>query len=313
MYNLRLIFQLALVFCSLNLSAQDIFTEIHGKKMKTFIDIEKKQGGELYRKSGDIIIPGGMSEPLTYRRAQKGIPDLLITYTFSKTDSLVNRIEYEWDIINFDENKKLTLEVHKTFIKKYQSLVDQLSHKHGKSVQEGDLNNLAKIELKGGLRRSDEWKPNDSSSVSMYSVFSNYQEENGNVKIIPTNRIRIYVSKIKKSTRPELSDKAIENAKRNYDLFINKLRIGDLEGAKVVLSPQIRSQMTEPVFNQIKAAIKPESFKIYIQGLQFVNGTDYLMIQYAYISAPEVPNEIVRVLFDKENLIIGIQPLTRKE
>lgn len=36
------------------------------------------------------------------------------------------------------------------------------------------------------------------------------------------------------------------------------------------------------------------------------------MIQYAYVSAPEQPREVVRVLFDKEHLIIGIQPLVWK-
>lgn len=314
MCNLRSIILLVLVFCSLNLSAQDIFSEIHGKKMKVFIDLEKKQGGKLYQGEGDIIIPGGMAYPLTFRRTEHGIPDLLVTYTFSKVDSLVDGIEYEWDMINFDDSKKKqTLNVQKAFIKKYELLVDQLIKKYGKSVQKGDLNELTKIDLKGGLTRDDQWKPNDSSEVSMYAVFSNFQEEKGNVKIEPTNRIRLYVSKIKKNTSLELSDKAIESAKKSYDQFILKLRAGDMEGAKTSISPQIRNQITETIFNQLKESIKLEPFKVYTQSLQNVNGTNYLMIQYAYVSAPEQPKEIVRVLFDKEHLIIGIQPLVWKE
>lgn len=313
MCNLRSIILTILVLCSLNLSAQEIFTEIHGKKMKVFIDLEKMQGGKLYQGDGDIIIPAGMAYPLTFRRTEQNIPDLLITYTFSKVDSLVDRIEYEWDMINFDRSKKKQpLEVQKAFIKKYELLVDQLIKKNGKSLQKGDLNDLAKIDLKGGLTRGDQWKPNDSSEVSLYAVFSNFQEEKGNVKIQPTNRIRLYVSKIKKSASPELSDKAIESAKKNYDLFILRLRAGDMEGAKVSISPQIRNQITETVFNQLKEGIKPEPFKVYTQSLQNVNGTNYLMIQYAYVSAPEQPREVVRVLFDKEHLIIGIQPLVWK-
>jgi hypothetical protein len=313
MCNLRSIILTILVFCSLNLSAQEIFTEIHGKKMKVFIDLEKKQGGKLYQGDGDIIIPAGMAYPLTFRRTEQSIPDLLVTYTFSKVDSLVDHIEYEWDMINFDRNKKKQpLEVQKAFIKKYELLVDQLSKKNGKSLQKGDLNELAKIDLKGGLTRGDQWKPNDSSAVSLYAVFSNFQEEKGNVKIQPTNRIRLYVSKIKKTTSPELSDKAIESAKKNYDRFILRLRAGDMEGSKVSVSPQIRNQITETIFNQLKEGIKPEPFKVYTQSLQNVNGTNYLMIQYAYVSAPEQPREVVRVLFDKEHLIIGIQPLLWK-
>jgi hypothetical protein len=313
MYNFRSILLIAFAICSLNLSAQEINTEIYGKKMNIFIDIEKKLGGKLYQGEGDIIVPGGMAVPLTFRRAERGIPDLLVTYTFSKQDSLIDRIEYEWDMINFEPgNKKQTLDVQKSFVKKYELLVNQLNQKYGESVHKGDLNELAKIDLKGGLTRNDKWKPNDSLTVTLYTVLSNFYEKNGNMEIAPTNRIRLYVNKIKKNTNPELSDEAIEAAKKSYDQFILKLKAGDLEGAKTSFSAQIRNQITETVFKQLKDGIKPEPFKVYMQGLQNVNGTNYLMIQYAYESAPEEPNEIIRVLFDKEHLIIGIQPLVRK-
>ena len=313
MYNFRTILSIAFAICSLNLSAQEINTEIYGKKMNTFIDIEKKLGGKLYQGEGDIIVPGGMAVPLTFRRAERGIPDLLVTYTFSKQDSLIDRIEYEWDMINFEpSNKKQTLDVQKSFVKKYELLVNQLNQKYGERVHKGDLNELAKIDLKGGLTRNDKWKPNDSLTITLYTVLSNFYEKNGNMEIEPTNRIRLYVNKIKKNTNPELSDEAIAAAKKSYDQFILKLRAGDLEGAKTSFSAQIRNQITETVFKQLKDGIKPEPFKVYMQGLQNVNGTNYLMIQYAYESAPEEPNEIIRVLFDKDHLIIGIQPLVRK-
>lgn len=297
----------------LNSSAQQISTEIYGKRMKSFIDIEKKLGGKLYQREGDIIIPGGMETPLTYRRTEQGIPDLLVTYTFSQVDSLLHSIEYDWDMINFDGNKKQQpLNVQKAFIKKYQFLADQISTKYGNSEKTGELSDLTKIDLKGGLKRSDEWKPNDSSSVFLSAVFSNYLEEKENIKIQPTNYIRLYITKIKKPTNPELSDKAIQAAKKSYDQFILKLRAGELENAKVFFSPHIRSQVTQKVFDQIKTAIKPEAFRVYTQSLQLVDDVNYLMIQYAYASAFEDPKEIIRVLFDKENLIIGIQPLTKK-
>lgn len=313
MYNFHAIILIALSICSLNITAQEIHTDIYGKKMKFFIDLEKKLGGKSYLGNGDIIIPGGMADPLTFRRKEQAIPDLLVTYTFSKVDSLLNQIEYEWDMTNFDlEKKKQSLDVQKAFIRKYGFLADQLNKKYGKSVQKGDLTELANIDKKGGLSRSDRWKPNDTTEVTLYSVFSNFQEEKGNVKIEPTNRIRLFVNKTKK-TPPEMSDQALEAAQRSYDQFILKLRAGDLEGAKAYVSPQIRTQVTEAVFNQLKGIIKPENFKVYTQSLQSVNGTNYLMIQYAYESAPEDPKEIIRVLFDKEHLIIGIQPLARKE
>lgn len=313
MYTSRFIILIAFTFCFFYTTAQEISAEIHGKKMKDFISLEKKLGGHLYQGNGDLIIPGGMATPLSYRRAENGIPDLLVTYTFSEKDSLMNRIEYEWDVANFDrEQKKQPLKVQQALIKKYEFLKDQLSHKYGKGEQKGDLSDLTKIDLKDGLTGNGQWEPNDSTSVFLYGKFGNYQEKNGNIDIQPANRIRVGISKIKKVYYPESSAEAIKAAQKNYENFIIKLRAGDFEGAKEFFSSQIRNQVTEASFNKIKELIKPEPFEIYMKGIQNIKGTNYLLIQYAYVGAPETPNEIVRVLFDKENLIIGIQPLSRK-
>ncbi len=317
MFNKRSLLSLSTIFIiavsSFHAIGQEIPTNIHGKKMKTFINLENKLGGKLYQPDGDIVIPAGMDFPLTYRRTEKDIPDLLVTYTFGKQDSLMHSIEYEWDMINFDRKQETQhLNIQKAFIKKYLSLVKQLDQKIGKSEQKGDLGDLAKIDLKGGLSRSDSWKPNDTTYISLYAIFSNYQEEKGNVKIRPTNRIRLGISKMKKPA-PELSDKAVMAAKQTYDQFIIKLRAGDFEGAKTYLAAQTRDQLTEAIFNQLKASIKPENFKIYYKALQPIDGANYLAIQFAYENAPEQPKELFMAVFSKEGLILGIRPMIRQE
>lgn len=99
-------------------------------------------------------------------------------------------------------------------------------------------------------------------------------------------------------------------AKLTFEQFILKLRAGDIVGGKALLSPTIRNQVNETVFNQIKAAIKPEAFKVLNQGFQIIpGGNTYLTIQYAYINASNPPAEIVKVLFDSEHLIFGFHPL----
>ena len=299
-------------FCTYSAVGQEIPTRIHGEKMKSYLDYEMKLGSKRYQGRGDIIIPGGMAMPLTYRRTEKSIPDLLVTYTFSIKDSLIDRIGYEWDMTNFEPGTETQpLMVQKALIEKYMSLVDQLSIKFGKSKQKGDLSDLSKIDFRGGLTREDEWKPNDTTQIYMYSVFSNSQEEIGNIKRIPTNRIRLGISKRKK-TAPELSDAAITAAMKSYDQFINNLRAGDQEGAKAHLSVQIRNQLSETAFSNLKAAIKPGDFKIYSQNLESIAGINYLVIQYTYANESEEPKEGVKVMFDKEHFIIGIQPLVWK-
>lgn len=301
-----------ITICAFNALAQEIPVRIHGEKMKYFLDYEMKLGSKLFQGQGDIIIGGGMAMPVTYRRAEKGIPDLLVTYIFSIKDSLIDRIDYEWDMINFEPSQKTqSLVVQKAFIKKYLSLVEQLNIKVGKSEQKGDLSDLSKIDVRGGLTRGDKWKPNDTTYINMYSVFSNYQEAVGNMTRIPTNRIRLSISKTKKPA-PELSDEAIMAAMKSYEQFIIKLRAGDMEGAKTLLSMQIRNQLSESVFNNLKVAIKAGDFEIYSQNLESIAGSNYLVIQYGYAGVSAKSKEGVKVVFDKEHFIIGIQPVVWK-
>ncbi|WP_442587445.1 hypothetical protein ACSBL2_15480 [Pedobacter sp. AW31-3R] len=315
-YFLRSVVLLLIItvsICSFNVNAQEIPIKIHGEKVKPYLDDEKEMGSKPYLGEGDIIIPGGMAMPLTYRRSENGIPDLLVTYTFSIKDSLLNSIEYEWDMNNFGPKyKPQSLKIQQAFIKKYLSLAEQLTMKVGKSKQKGDLNDLSKINGIDGLTRTDEWEPNDTTNIYMYSVFSNYQATAANAKSLPANRIRLSITKTEKPS-PELSDEAISAAMKSYNQFISKLRAGNQEGAKAFLSSQIRNLLTEPAFNNLRAAIKPGDFKVFSQTLESIAGTNYLVIQFCYASAPEQPNDMVKVVFDKEHFIIGIQPLVRKK
>jgi hypothetical protein len=298
---------LSLFFCQLSFG-QDITTDIYGKNMPSMIALENKLGSKLYQVDGDIVIPNGMAMPLTYRRMESGIPDLLVTYTFTEKDSLISRIEYEWDAINFDKNGgKQSLETQKAFIKKYVTLEKELTKRYGGSIQKGDLKDLSQIDLKGGMRQRNDWKPDDSLEINLYSAFSNYQEKNGNVEIKPTNRIRIYVNK----TNPRLGDKSVQLAKKNFEGFIANLRKGELKLAQAYLSLQIRNQITEDMLNKLKETLKPEDFKVYTKTIQQTNGSEYLMIQFTYANVEGEPNEIIRVFFDHSNMIVGLQPLVR--
>ena len=288
---------------------QDITTDIYGKKMKDMLAIENKLGGKLFQTDGDIVVAKGMAMPLTYRRVESGIPDLLVTYTFAEKDSLISRVEYEWDAINFDKNGgKQSLEVQQAFIKKYKLLENELTKKYGKSIQKDDLKDLSQIDLKGGLKQRNDWKPNDSLEVNLYAVFSNYQEKKGEVEIQPTNRIRIYVNK----TNPRLGDKSLQLAKKNFDQFIENLRAGNLTVAQTFVSLQVRNQISEDALKELKQNIKSGNFKVYTKAIQQANGNEYLMIQFAYEDVVGEPKEIIRVFFDQSNMIIGLQPLVRK-
>ena len=185
-----------LFFTQISLSfSQEIITDIQGKKLSYFETIEKNQNGILVKTYGTHILPDNLAQPITYKRKENIIPDLLVQYTVDKKDSIVNNVFYEWNVYNFDQslNNTKSDEFNKALIKKYYSLLKTLTDKYGQSKSEGGLENLNEINSKEGLKRHDEWKPNDNMEIEMYIVISNYYEKRGFVTFNPTHKIRLYI------------------------------------------------------------------------------------------------------------------------
>lgn len=310
----RLIILISSFFIFFNASAQDIQLNIHGKKMREFIDLEQKLGGELFQGESDIIIPKGMATPLTYKRKETGIPDLVVTYTFSSKDSLIDCINYEWEMSNFEQlSKKQLLSLQKAMISKHQLLADHLHQKIGDGRKNGNLNDLGKMNIKSGLRSNELWKPNDTLMVDLFALFSNYKDEEPPIFARPKNTVSVLVSKTIKPVKPVTRAEPLHQAQKNFDEFMLKLGSGDEEGAKGLLSLQIRDKMTSAMLKTIKALIKSEPFSLYDYDAVLINNVSYLIIDYAYANDNEDPSKVVRATFDNTGLIIAMQLRTRKE
>lgn len=179
--------------------AQDISTDITGKKMADFIKIEKKLKGKIHTSENDIIIPGGMEAPVMYRRVQKGIPDLIVSYTFTKQDSSIHEVQYSWNPANF-ENADLSVQpisLDKMLVEKYIELLTALSKKYGPSKSEGDLTDLQKIDSATGLERSDAWVTKDLTNVRMSIILANQYKFRPDSKSRSLHMITIYVDRKK--------------------------------------------------------------------------------------------------------------------
>jgi len=312
-YILRSSIFISSLFIIINASAQDIQLDIHGKKMHEFIDLELKLGGKLIEGKDDIIIPKAMATPLTYKRNEIGIPDLVVTYTFSSKDSLIDYIKYEWELSNFENTpKKQLLGLQKAMIKKHQFLADQLHLTIGEGRKTGNLSDLNKMNSKGGLRSLEFWKPNDTLMVDLFAQFSNYKDEEPPIFARPINTVSVSVSKSAKPVNPVKGAEAVNKAKKNFGEFMFKLESGNEDGAKGLLSLQIRDKMTSPMLKTIKALIKSEPFDLYDYDAVLINNVSYLIIDYAYANDNEDPAKVVRATFDKEGLIIAMQLRTRE-
>jgi len=191
----RLLFGSILLINQFIFSQNTIQTDIKGKKIDYYFELEKKLGSKIYKTDKEYISVKPVIAPFVFERKEKEIPNLLVFYKLYKEDSAIAEILYEWDVRNFEkgDNINKSLSFNKAMIKKYYKLVDEISKKYGDSQYEGNLEKLELLNSEEGLSRRDNWQVNDKFKVFSYINLSEYYESNGLVTTIPTHRIRFYV------------------------------------------------------------------------------------------------------------------------
>lgn len=306
---------LAFVIIQFNLAfSQKISIEIQGKKIGYFVDIEKKMKSELFNTNQTYLSMDDSAQPYIYKRKEREIPDLLVEYSFSKKDSIINQVLYEWDVSNFEkkDNNIKSEKFNKALIKKYEDLLKIITSKYGKSEIEGSLDNLKDIETSRGLKRNDSWKPNDSLTIEMYTAISNYYKKEGFVTVNPTHRIRLYVRNIRKKIEPKLNEGSITKSNLNFQSFIANLKDKNFVSAKSSFSDIIKENITENQLLELRELIHfDNNLVVFFKGFQvLMTGENYLMLQYKYENdESEIPKSIIKVIFDEDNKILGIEPM----
>jgi hypothetical protein len=307
-------FLLMVQFC---FSQNNIQSDIQGKKLKDFIQLENKLGSKIYKTDEQYISPGPVLQPVIFERKEKEIPNLLIFYTPYKKDSTISKILYEWDVSNFNkgDNIKKSLSFNKAMIKKYHELVSEISNKYGKSKQDGSLENIHLVNSKGGLTRRDDWEIKNNIKVYSYITLSEYYEKNGRVTTAPTHNIRLYITNEKGGDQVALSEEKIKLFNEEFLKFIDKLKTSNFIEARNFLSERIRNSATDDV---LKSLIENTHFErnieVFMKGYQIVDdGNQYPMLQYKYNGDALPPKEIITVLFEEDGKILGIKPIKRIE
>lgn len=224
-----------------------ICTDIQGKKLKDFIQLENRLGNKIFKTDEEYVSVKPVLEPVIFERKEKEIPNLLVFYNGYRKDSAIAEILYEWDVYNFDkgENVKKPLSFNKAMIKKYQELISEVSKKHGKSLHRGSLDDLNLLNLNEGIHRSDEWKINNHITISAYIDLSERYEQQGMMATTPTHRIRLSVTDERVDEANALSQEKISLYNINFLEFLEKLKISDFAGARMSLAERIRPSATD--------------------------------------------------------------------
>lgn len=315
MKTLFLIFN---IFFASECFAQNLIQiDIQNKKVKYFIDYEKKLESKPFKSDEQHISFRDVEQPIIFERKETKIPNLLVFYTYYKKDSAIAEILYEWDNYNFDKsnNTKKPISFNKEMIKKYESIISEISKKYGKSKQEGDLKNLKLINNSAGLKRSDDWQINDSLKINSYITLSEFYKKDGPVTISPTHKIRVYVTSERNEKEPELpklSDQKINELNKNFYEFVEKINSSDFDKSRDKLSNKIRETATNEILKSLSENIsKNRKLVNFMAGYQILlDGKSYPMIQYKYTDDNNnSPKEYIVVLFEETGEIIGIKPM----
>ncbi|PZW37633.1 hypothetical protein LX95_02860 [Mesonia algae] len=317
--TLRHILTFGFVLIGIAVYGQEFNFDIHNTTLNEYLEMERNLGNEQIPNIRNHISAEN-AQPIKFRRKQKIISDLVGHYYFKKKDSTMSYIRYEWDesllTLKANTNDKKSKKYQKALIRKFNEIEKMIANIYGEPVSEGDLSDLriANDDIKGGLKKNVKWFPNDSTEIEMYANVSNYYEKRGMVTTSPTHRIRLYVRNTKKTEQitPELSEMRIDSLNGISKQYIASLEDGNLEKSKSYLSEMIIEQVTD---EQLKALISGIDFdrelELVYSGIQMaMNGKAFAMLQYKYNDDQNSPpKEMIKVIFDDKNKIVGIQPM----
>jgi len=317
--TLRKTFKLGLLLIGITVYGQEFNFDIHNTTLNEYLEMERKLGSEQIPNIRNHVSADN-AQPIKFKRKQKVISDLVGYYYFKKKDSTMSHILYEWDesllTLKANTNDQKSKKYQKALIRKFNELEKMITDIYGEPFSEGDLSDLriANDDIKGGLKKNVKWFPNDSTEIEMYANVSNYYEKRGMVTTSPTHRIRLYIRNTKKEERvtPELTEERIDSLNVISKKFIVALKDENFSKSKSYLSEMIIDQVTDEQLNVLISGIELDrEIELIYSGIQMaMNGNAFAMLQYKYEDDQNSPpKEMIKVIFDDKNKIVGIQPM----
>ena len=169
-------------------SAQGYIPELAQKHIAYFESLEGSLGSEPYAYRSRLMTP--LSQPVCFVRSDKKFrPRPLVSYLYSRNDSIVREIQVEIDSLNFlpqtydahhsyqerDERKDEYMQV-------YDSIVAELSTRLGPCTKREPLYQRDNMGKGWFWNRGDDWE-SDSMNVELYLVFSDNNTTHGEYRI----------------------------------------------------------------------------------------------------------------------------------
>jgi hypothetical protein len=307
-----------LLFIPIGILGQEINFNLHKTSLNECIQIENLLKSKRLSNTSKYYSGKGIAQPIRFEREEKIIPNCIVSYKFFEKDSLLSEIEYEWDIYNFEQqdNNKKSKEFEDELIIKYQNLKDFISKEFGQPKTKNNYSNLAQYKQENFFEENSNWNPNDSTEIELYITVSNFYEKRGAITINPDHKIRLYIKKNKNINQIPQLDKEKINVLDKLSLdFFKTLKSNNLSNTKDFLDEMIKESLNDEIMNQLNQTIDfSKEMELVYSGVQMsFDGNYYILLQYKYAedkSSP--PNEMIKIIFDNNNKVVGLQPLKIK-
>ena len=315
--KLSKLFILGILLVTIPTIGQEFIFDIHSTNLLECLSQEQNLSGERIEPSSRHASFNGEAQPIKFLRQEEVIPDLTVFYFFKELDSIMTYILYEWDLSNFEkkDNNQQTEAFQNAIIEKYQALKKEISSDYGEPKTESNYSNIAKLDPDNLFEESSIWSPNDSLEIYLYSTASNYYEKRNSLIINPVHRIRLYVrntSKEKENAAPKLDEVRIKELEKITTEYLAQLKAKKFDKSKNYLAEFIKEAITEDQLNMLVEIIDlDQDPELFYSGTQLgFDGSTYAILQFKYSEeATKLSAKMLKMVFDSENKIVGIQPI----
>lgn len=235
-------------------------------------------------------------------------PSLSIQYHYQNKHQ-IDHIIYKWDDAFFNGNslEKTNEKQQIDLIVKYQKIVAELTQMYGQATQEGNLDDLKKVDDIFGLYRTDSWEHSNYRIIATIQI-SNYVRQNAHETIFPVFKIEVQFEYKQKNER----NMNLSEYDSIFNSFVAHVGKKNYNNARNFFSYKVINFISDDYLKKIRSQIdNKKQYEIYATSKQLMSdGSENQIIQFKYSNDNyDDPLAFISVVFEKNGKILGVNPI----
>jgi len=265
--------------------SQIIHFDIKNKTINDFVKYEESENSERLDNESTFHSYKPVEQPITFKREQDVIPNLLTTYTFYKGDSIMESIVYNWDANerqNVDDPTFI-----EAMIKTYDSLAIVISKRFGRGSSRGSHKDLEQITQEHGLNKSAKWRTAEDIEVRLSLTLWDFTKAEATLfesaKKETSHKIHLIVTN--KSKREQTKPKSEQELRDIASSFFNDMQAKDYDKALTYFGEGYMSKTySHHDLKKIEHKIKSKEAMKFVNAISMMAdaGVSYMFLNYEH-------------------------------